>query len=64
MRRDVVVTTNPVGIIEPMIALARCSTQHRILVAGSKSVELMLDLHRRGYLRTASSGKRPRSGPI
>jgi hypothetical protein len=39
-----------------MIALARCSTHHRILVAGSKSVELMLDLHRRGYLCAASSG--------
>jgi hypothetical protein len=39
-----------------MIALAGCSTQHRILVIGLKSVELVLDLHRRGYLRSASSG--------
>jgi hypothetical protein len=43
-------------IIEPMIALAGCSTQHRILIAGSKSMELMLELHRRGYPRAASTG--------
>jgi hypothetical protein len=42
-------------IMEPMIALGRCSKQHRIIVAGSKSVELMLELHRRGYQRTAST---------
>jgi hypothetical protein len=42
-------------VIEPMIALARCSKQHRIIVAGSKSVELMFELHRRGYDRTAST---------
>jgi hypothetical protein len=34
-----------------MIALAGCSKQHRIVVAGSKSVELMLELQRRGYWR-------------
>jgi hypothetical protein len=47
----------PVGdrIIEPMIALARCSQQHRIVVAGSKGVELMLELQRRGYVRTAAT---------
>jgi hypothetical protein len=43
-------------IIDPMIALAGCSTQHRIVVAGSKSMELMLELHRRGYLRAAATG--------
>jgi hypothetical protein len=48
-------------IIEPMIALADCSTQHRIIVAGSKSMELMLELHRRGYLRAASTGNCGRS---
>jgi hypothetical protein len=42
-------------IIEPMIALASCSKQHRIVVAGSKGVELMLDLHRRGYVRAAAT---------
>ncbi|VIO78612.1 hypothetical protein CI41S_64550 [Bradyrhizobium ivorense] len=39
-----------------MIALAGCSTQQRILVAGAKSMELMFDLHRRGYLRAAATG--------
>jgi hypothetical protein len=43
-------------IVDPMIALAGCSTQHRIVVAGSKSMELMLELHRRGYLRAAATG--------
>jgi hypothetical protein len=43
-------------ILEPMIALAGCTTQHRILVAGAKSMELMIELHRRGYLRAAATG--------
>jgi hypothetical protein len=43
-------------IVDPMIALAGCTTQHRIVVAGSKSTELMLELHRRGYLRATSTG--------
>jgi len=42
-------------IIEPMIALAGCSTQHRIVIAGSKSIEMMLDLQRRGYLHAAAT---------
>jgi hypothetical protein len=33
-------------IIDPMIALACCSKQHQIVVAGSKGVELMLELQR------------------
>ena len=37
-----------------MIALAGCSTRQRIVVAGSKSMELMLELHRRGYLLAAA----------
>jgi hypothetical protein len=41
-------------IIDPMIALAGCSTRQRIVVAGSKSMELMLELHRRGYLLAAA----------
>jgi len=49
--------TTPAGdrIIEPMIALACCSKQHRIIVAGSKSIEVMLELHRRGYVRAAAT---------
>jgi hypothetical protein len=48
---------NSVGdrIIEPMIVLASCSKQHRIVIAGSKAVELMLELHRRGYARAAAT---------
>ena len=42
-------------IIEPMIALAGCSKLHRIIVAGAKGVELMLELQRRGYVRTAAT---------
>ena len=42
-------------IIEPMIGLARCSKHHRIIVAGSKSPELMFELHRRGYIRVATT---------
>ncbi|MBR0697372.1 hypothetical protein JQ553_29580 [Bradyrhizobium lablabi] len=38
-----------------MIALAKCSAQHRIVVAGSKAVELMFDLHRRGFARAAAT---------
>jgi hypothetical protein len=47
----------PVGdrIVEPRIALADRSQQHRIVVAGSKAVELMLELHRRGYARAAAT---------
>ena len=43
-------------IINPMIVLARCSMQDQIVVAGSKSTELMLELHRRGYAGAASTG--------
>jgi hypothetical protein len=42
-------------ILEPMIALANCSKQHRIVVAGSNGVELMLELQRRGYARAAAT---------
>ena len=47
----------PVGqrILEKMIALASCSKRHRILVAGSKSVELMLELERNGYVNVAAT---------
>jgi hypothetical protein len=41
--------------MEPMLALGRCSKQHRIIVVGSRSVELMFELHRRGYNRAAST---------
>jgi hypothetical protein len=42
-------------ILEPMIALARCSKQQRIVVAGSKSIELSSELYRLGFIRVAST---------
>jgi hypothetical protein len=42
-------------IIEPMITLARCSKLQRIIVVGSRSGELMFALHRRGYIRVATT---------
>ena len=36
-------------IIQTMIELARCSKLHRIIVAGSKSLFHMFELHRRGF---------------
>ncbi len=42
-------------IIEPMLALARCSKHHRIIVAGSQRSALMFELHRRGYGRVATT---------
>jgi hypothetical protein len=42
-------------IIEPMIALAHCSKQDRIVVAGSRGIELMFELQRLGYARTAAT---------
>jgi hypothetical protein len=34
-----------------MVELARCSKQHRIIIAGSRSPTLMIGLHQRGYYR-------------
>jgi hypothetical protein len=42
-------------IIEPMVALAGCSKLQPIVVVGTKSIELMFELNRRGYARVASS---------
>src|SRR5262249_2607712 len=42
-------------VIESMIALAACSKLQRIIVAGSKSVELMFKLHRHGYVRASGT---------
>jgi hypothetical protein len=42
-------------ILEPIIALAGCSKLQHITVAGSKSIELMFELNRRGYACVASS---------
>ncbi|WP_424628658.1 hypothetical protein [Bradyrhizobium sp. SYSU BS000235] len=42
-------------VIEPMIALAKCSQQDQILIAGAKAIELMLDMHWRGYVHAAAT---------
>src|SRR5262249_30452843 len=42
-------------IIEPMIDLARCSKLRRIIVAGANSAAPMFELHRRGYVRVATT---------
>lgn len=42
-------------VIEPMIALAGCSKQQPIIVAGSKCLELSFELNRRGYARVAAT---------
>jgi hypothetical protein len=49
-------------VVEPMIALARCTPLHRIVVAGGKSVELVFELQRRGFLRTAATANCGRPG--
>jgi acetolactate synthase regulatory subunit len=43
------------GTIQPMVELARCSKGQRIIIAGSKSGELRLELHRRGFVRVATT---------
>ena len=52
-------TSNPIPscerIVDSMIELARCSRLHRIIVAGSKAPDLMFALHRRGYVRVATT---------
>jgi hypothetical protein len=42
-------------IIETMIELARCSKRHRIVVAGARGPHHMLELHRLGYRRVATT---------
>jgi hypothetical protein len=42
-------------ILEAMIALAGCSKQQRIVVAGSKSIELTSELNQRGFFYVAST---------
>jgi hypothetical protein len=47
-------------ILEAMIALAACSKQQRIVVAGSKSIEFTSELNQRGFFsRRVDSKLRP-----
>src|ERR1700746_563381 len=42
-------------IVEPIIALAHCSKLARIIVTGANSTEAVIDLHRLGYARAATT---------
>jgi hypothetical protein len=42
-------------IVDAMIQLARAAKLHRMIVAGSNSLEVFLELHRRGYLRVTTA---------
>jgi hypothetical protein len=42
-------------IIDTLIEVARCSKQQQIILAGSKAPEHMVELHRRGYGRVATT---------
>ena len=42
-------------IVDAMIGLARAATSNRIIVAGSNSAEIFLELHRRGYPRVTTT---------
>jgi len=49
-------------IIDPMIDLSACAKADRILIAGSKALEFMLEMQRRGFDRTAASANCGRAG--
>jgi hypothetical protein len=42
-------------IVGAMIQLASAAKSHRMIVAGSNSSEISLELHRRGYLRVTTT---------
>ena len=42
-------------IVDAMIELARAATSNRIIVAGTNSAEIFLELHRRGYPRVTTT---------
>jgi hypothetical protein len=42
-------------IFEPMIGLTRCSQLQPIIVVSPKGVEFVFELHRRGYIRVATT---------
>jgi len=43
------------SILATMIDLARCTTHDRIILAGTAAPQRMLELHRRGYRRVATT---------
>jgi hypothetical protein len=42
-------------IVDTMIQLARVAKLHRMIVAGANSAEILVELHRRGYLRVTTT---------
>ena len=42
-------------VIDTMIGLTRLSSQHRVIIAGSDSMELYLALRQRGFIRVATT---------
>jgi hypothetical protein len=42
-------------IVDTMIQLARAAKLHRMIVSGSNSLEVILELHRRGHLRATTA---------
>ena len=42
-------------IVDAMIQLARVAKLHRMIVAGANSAEILVELHRRGYLRVTTT---------
>ena len=42
-------------IVDTMIQLARAAKPHRMIVAGANSAEILVELHRRGYLRVTTT---------
>jgi hypothetical protein len=42
-------------IVDAMIQLARAAKSHHMIVAGSNSSEIFLELHRRGYARVTTT---------
>jgi len=42
-------------IVDAMVQLVRAAKSHRMMVAGSNSSEIFLELHRRGYLRVTTT---------
>ena len=47
-------TSTPEQVLDTMISLTRITPTHRVIVAGSDSIEFYLALRRRGFIRVAT----------
>ena len=50
-------STSGKPVVNTLIELARCSKLQQIILAGSSAPEHMLELHRHGYIRVATTAK-------